>query len=599
MIQQTKDFYSKNISDLSAQLKRVSRINRQFYAVRLFVFCLIVTFFILFLKYDYSYLYLIFTGASFVMFLISLKVNYKSMFKEQYLIHEKSLNELEVDFLEYKFQNRESGEKYKSLNPHLADDFDLFGQGSLFQYINRCSTQLGKERLAKGLTHSELGVEVILNRQKAIKELSEKMDFVQQFQTNGRFLDEKGDEVVNIIHWLNEKENNDSLLKLSTLFFPILMLGCVVLIVMGIMAIGTLVFPIMINLLVIKFFNKQIKNAHEKLGKTADSFQKYTTLLKLIEKESFTSPYLLSLKDELMVDNIKASRSLTRLFRLLNNLDVRYNVFVSILLNSFMVFDIQVLFRLNKWKRSNKSAVSSWFDALSKMDELTSYSVFAFNNKGLVIYPEVSKDSFVFDATELGHPLINPVSRISNTLKFIGKPNVLIVTGANMAGKSTFLRTLSVNLILAMNGAPVCAKMFRFTPCDIMSSIKIQDSLSNQESYFYAELLRLKEVIEHVKTHPQTFVILDEILRGTNTKDKQLGSIGLLKKMINENAITIIATHDLEIGKLESEYPEIVTNYCFEVELQNDQLIFDYKLKSGISSKLNASFLMKKMEIMD
>jgi DNA mismatch repair ATPase MutS len=132
-----------------------------------------------------------------------------------------------------------------------------------------------------------------------------------------------------------------------------------------------------------------------------------------------------------------------------------------------------------------------------------------------------------------------------------------------------------------------------------MSSIKIQDSLSNQESYFYAELLRIKEIINHVKAQPKTLVILDEILRGTNTKDKQLGSLGLLEKLISRNAVAIIATHDLEIGQLEKKFPEIVANYCFEVELQNDQLIFDYKLKKGISSKLNASFLMKKMEIID
>jgi len=154
-----------------------------------------------------------------------------------------------------------------------------------------------------------------------------------------------------------------------------------------------------------------------------------------------------------------------------------------------------------------------------------------------------------------------------------------------------------VNLILAIDGAPVCAKELEFSPCDIMPSIKIQDSLSNNESYFYAELIRLKDIIDHVKANPMTLVVLDEILRGTNTKDKQLGSLGLLEKLISLKSIVIIATHDLAIGELEKKYPGIVVNHCFEVELTNDQLIFDYKLKKGISQKLNASFLMKKMEI--
>ncbi len=160
-----------------------------------------------------------------------------------------------------------------------------------------------------------------------------------------------------------------------------------------------------------------------------------------------------------------------------------------------------------------------------------------------------------------------------------------------------FYLPITVNLILAMNGAPVCSMDFVFTPCNIMSSIKIQDSLTNNESYFYAELLRLKDIIYHAKSNEKTFVVLDEILRGTNTKDKQLGSLGLLEKLISLNAVVIIATHDLAIAELERKYPESVVNYCFEVELTNDQLIFDYKLKQGISQKLNASFLMKKMEI--
>jgi DNA mismatch repair ATPase MutS len=168
-----------------------------------------------------------------------------------------------------------------------------------------------------------------------------------------------------------------------------------------------------------------------------------------------------------------------------------------------------------------------------------------------------------------------------------------------MAGKSTFLRTLSINLILAMNGAPVCARGFRFIPCDLLSSIKIQDSLSNNESYFYAELVRIREIIDHVQTNPRTLVVLDEILRGTNTRDKQTGSRGLLEKLISLNAVVLVATHDLALGELEKNYPDVVTNNCFEVELTNDQLIFDYKLKPGISQKLNASYLMKKMGIIE
>jgi len=158
---------------------------------------------------------------------------------------------------------------------------------------------------------------------------------------------------------------------------------------------------------------------------------------------------------------------------------------------------------------------------------------------------------------------------------------------------------VGVNMLLAMTGAPVVAESFTFTPCDIFSSLKIQDSLINNESYFYAELLRLKDIIEQTQKQPKTLVILDEILRGTNTKDKQTGSLGFLEKLIQLGAPVIVATHDLIIGDMEQTHPGIAVNRCFEVELVDDQLYFDYKLKNGVSQKLNASFLLKKMEIID
>jgi DNA mismatch repair ATPase MutS len=275
------------------------------------------------------------------------------------------------------------------------------------------------------------------------------------------------------------------------------------------------------------------------------------------------------------------------------------NILVALLLNILFLYDIQVWLRLGRWKARNKIAVASWFEALCELDALSSLSVYAFNNADTVTYPEVAEEAFTFEAKEMGHPLLHPGTRVCNTVAFSGAPRVLVVTGANMAGKSTFLRTLSVNLILAMNGAPVCAKAFRFTPCDILSSIKIQDSLSNHESYFYAELVRIREIIEHLQANPRTLVVLDEILRGTNTRDKQTGSRGLLEKLISLNAIAIVATHDLTLGELETTYPGTVLNHCFEVELKGDQLIFDYQLKPGISQKLNASYLMRKMGIID
>ncbi len=599
MPQMPKLYYRENITKIDDELKRVIKTNRLFYSIRLIAFLLIITFFVFFVKNDYNPLYISFSAVSLILFLVSIQFNAKSVFRELYLKKRRNINHDELEFLEHDYRKHDGGKKFKFLNPHLADDFDLFGQGSMFQYLNRCSTSVGKKRFAESLSKSELDVAAIVQRQHAIKELSQNNEFVQNFQTHGMFIAENGNEIPNVQQWISETEENLKFFKGVILAFPLLNIAWIALIGFGAFSLSSLIFPMLISMFVVFFNKKRLDMAHVRLGRTAKIFEKYAILMKLIEDEEFSSLYLNKLKAQLSNHDIKAGKSLKKLFKLLNNFDVRYNVFVTILLNSLMVFDLQIYCRLEKWKSLHRGVIDRWFEALAEVDELLSYSVFAFNNQEKVVYPEVSDKDFAFDAVELGHPLLHPSTRVNNSVKFMGKPNVIIVTGANMAGKSTFLRTLSVNLILAMNGAPVCAKVFSFTPCDIMSSIKIQDSLSNHESYFYAELLRIKELIDHVKSHPKTLVILDEILRGTNTKDKQLGSLGLLEKLISQNAVAIIATHDLEIGKLEVTHPEIVTNYCFEVELENDQLVFDYKLKRGISSKLNASFLMKKMEIID
>jgi len=599
MSQSPNNFYRDNITAIDAELKRVIQTNRVFYAIRLFTFLLVITFFVLFVKYEYSPLHISLSAVSLMLFLVSIQLNAKSVFREQYLKNRKKINEEELGFLQHDYRKHDDGKDFKFMNPHLSDDFDLFGEGSLFQYLNRCSTRIGKNRMAESLCRSELNVDVINQRQQAIRELSQNMGFVHDFRSHGLFVAENGSEINSVQQWLDESEGEMKFFKVAIFAFPLLNIAWLFLIVFGVLSLSSFLFPLMISLLVVYFNKQRLDHAHVRLGRTAKIFEKFATLMGLIEKEEFESRHLNELKAKLAHGEIKAGKSLKQLFKLLNNFDVRYNVFVTILLNSLMVFDLQVFCRLGKWKSLHQGVVGGWFDTLAEMDELLGYAVYAFNNQEEVAYPEVSDRDFAFEAVELGHPLLHPSTRVTNSVKFTGKPNVIIVTGANMAGKSTFLRTLSVNLILAMNGAPVCARSFRFTPCDIMSSIKIQDSLSNHESYFYAELLRIKELIDHVKSHPKTLVILDEILRGTNTKDKQLGSLGLLEKLISQNAVAIIATHDLEIGKLEDVHPEVIANYCFEVELQNDQLIFDYKLKKGISSKLNASFLMKKMEIID
>ncbi|MEI7828180.1 MAG: hypothetical protein WCI31_00350 [Prolixibacteraceae bacterium] len=591
--------YTSKISILETELRTIKQVLSRLYLMRLVTFLAFVAMLVLFIRSESNALFPLLSLLFFAAFLLAVKVDLKYAFREKFTNNQLLLNQNELRILDHQYSDRETGAGYHSINPHLSADFDLFGAGSLFQYLNRCSTLGGKQKLAEGLCQSRQEVTIILEKQQAISELVKKHEFVSDFQTHGMFITEKGNELESLETWLGLPEVKSRLLPFLCILIPILNFCWMTLVILGIFTINSLWIPVIVSLSIVGSHLKAINKAHSLLSKTAGTLKSYTTIIRLMESEKFQSVFLTRLQGKLSLNGMKAGDSLTSLYRLLNSFDQRLNVLVSIILNALLLYDIQIWLRLGKWKAQHRSKVTSWFEALSELDAITSFSVYAFNNQGAVTYPEVAEEELTFQATEMGHPLLHPAKRVRNSFGFSGTPRILIITGANMAGKSTFLRTLSINLILAMNGAPVCAKGFRFTPCDLLSSIKIQDSLSNNESYFYAELVRIREIINHVQAHPRSLVVLDEILRGTNTKDKQTGSLGLLEKLISLKAVVLIATHDLTLGEMERNYPDIVTNNCFEVELTNDQLTFDYKLKNGISQKLNASFLMKKMGIID
>ena len=599
MQEKVSEHYHAKISALKTKQQSIKRTLSRLYLMRLVTFMSMITFLVLFIRSTSNSVLLLLSVLSIVAFLLAVKFDLKYAFLERFTTNRLQLNQSELKILDHQYTDRETGDTYQSLNPHLAADFDLFGTGSLFQYLNRCSTLGGKRKLAEGLCQMRQDETTIREKQQAIRELVDQNEFVAEFQAHGMFITEQGNELESIETWLSQPEEKSTLLPVLCVVVPVLNFCWIALVIAGTFTFNSLLLPVLVSLTIVGSQLKKINREHSHLTKTAGTLKGYTTLIRLMESGQFRSVYLMRLLERLSGNGTKAGESLTSLFKLLNSFDQRLNILVSILLNILFLYDIQVWLRLGKWKARHKTAVASWFEVLSELDALTSLSVYAFNNMEAVTYPEVEEGEFTFEAMEMGHPLLHPCTRVCNTVSFSGAPRILVVTGANMAGKSTFLRTLSVNLILAMNGAPVCAKAFRFTPCDILSSIKIQDSLSNHESYFYAELVRIREIIEHLQANPRTLVVLDEILRGTNTRDKQTGSRGLLEKLISLNAVAIVATHDLTLGELETTYTGTVLNHCFEVELTGDQLIFDYKLKPGISQKLNASYLMRKMGIIE
>lgn len=298
----------------------------------------------------------------------------------------------------------------------------------------------------------------------------------------------------------------------------------------------------------------------------------------------------------LYADSAKASEAIAQLSKAMNALNQRNNMLAYIILNGFLFWEIRQVMRIEEWKEKYAQNLPEWLEAIGETDALCSLANFAYNHPDYT-YPDAVSQPFTLCAKRMGHPLIHRDRCVRNDIHIEKRPYFIIITGANMAGKSTYLRTIGVNYLLACIGSPVCADEMTFYPAHLVTSLRTTDSLNDNESYFFAELKRLKEIIERLNQGEELFIILDEILKGTNSVDKQKGSLSLIKQFIQLHANGIIATHDLQLGTLEQLYPENISNYCFEASIENNELTFSYKMQKGIAKNMNACFLMKKMGI--
>ncbi|WP_291860466.1 hypothetical protein [Marinilabilia sp.] len=588
-------YYSARITTYNAQLKKLTRYFRFTAPARLLTFAGLIISALWYIKSRFDETFFWFSLGFLVLFVLAVIWDLRLVRKQRTLKARLKVNEDELKYLQHQYSEFDNGSDLAKTAPELSGDFDLFGAGSLFQYLNRCVTGPGRALLGNDLSKGKRAPQEIRKNQESIKELSENPEFIEAFRALGLQANMETNEIKKLKEWLDSPALNTSFLKWAGTVWPFLMTAWIVTTSLGFINPNLIFIPIIGAFLLVAWKNKTTQKSHDLLGRSAKTLKKYAALISLVENHQFSSKLLLSLQQQLIGEKRAASRVLKKLFRLLELFDYRLNLIAGSLFNLFFLFDFHMLTVLEQWKTSHKNAVPKWFDTIARLDAKTSFAVFTFNHQGMAVFPEVLEAPFTYEAKELKHPLLPDSECVGNDISFSGQPKILIITGANMAGKSTFLRTLTVNLILGMSGAPVCAREMRFSPCDIRSSINIRDSLARHESYFYAELQRLQGIVQQVKEQPNTFVVLDEILRGTNSLDKHNGSYGLLEKLIALNAIVVIATHDLGIGELEKQYPGIAHNYCFEVELEGDHLAFDYKLKPGVSQKLNASFLMRKM----
>jgi hypothetical protein len=484
----------------------------------------------------------------------------------------------------------------EELHPY-ANDLDIFGKASLYQYTNRTSSEQGHHLFAGWLLHAADPVS-IMQRQEAAKELSNQVAWRHQLRAYGitNPLTLKAEHKIG--NWIATKNKfiDHWFWKLFRFGMPAIALTILILFITDVIP-----TPLFTPLLVVLFMiaasiSKIIKPYYEQLDKIVPELETLQNSIRWIEKSSFTTTLLQQLKANLGNHHSTASSSIKKLKNILERFDYRYNPLVHVPLNTFFLWDLQQMIALEKWRSRNTHTISLWFKTLAEAEALNSIATLAFNHPGWC-YPGLSNEPGVLTADELGHPLIPAGKRVNNSFSTAGLKQLSLITGSNMAGKSTFLRTIGVNIILAMAGAPVCGRKMIITPVKVISTMRVNDNLEENTSTFYAELKKLKEIIEAVNNHEPVYLLLDEILRGTNSADRHTGSKALIRQLMKENAIGMIATHDLELAKLESDYTGHLRNYHFDVQVKNEELYFDYKIKDGVCRSMNASLLMKKIGI--
>ncbi|MCU0472074.1 MAG: hypothetical protein MUC93_01745 [Bacteroidales bacterium] len=509
-----------------------------------------------------------------------------------------SINTSELKAFDGDYSAYNGGSEWKDQEHDFSNDTDLFGEDSLFRYLNRTVTGYGREILAGWLSDPYLLRNFITARQEAVKELAAKIRWRQEFMAHGLGKPLEKEDIESLRKWLAEKEKifSSSLMKLIVLTSPVITIIILILASVKLIPFNFFGLLFILNLSVVGVYLKRSNQIHSRVSGKYLFLSSFEKLISSFGNEQFRSQILTGASGKLFSGNISASMKIRELKQILQAYDSRLNMFVGLILNGLVLWDFQCIVRLEKWKHETAGLLPLWLEIIGEVDSLISLSNHACNNPGYV-FPEISDGEPVIDAINLGHPLIDEKSRVCNDFLIGHKGLICIITGANMAGKSTYLRTIAVNMILGMAGTTVCADKFNFTPCFLFTSMRTTDSLSNNESYFYAELKRLKILKERLESGVELFFILDEILKGTNSTDKSTGSKLFLGKLAAHNGTGLIATHDISLGDMEKEFPGKIFNKCFEVEIDGENISFDYKLRDGITQHMNAGILMRQMGI--
>lgn len=593
-----QEFYIANIGASAAKLDDIKSRLRAISNIRLLIALIFAASMYGALSFTLSLLW--FSGLLVIAFFYFVKRSAELSRDQEIAEKILQLNKNELDFIRGNKNVFDTGLDLVPKEHLYALDLDIFGTGSLFQSVNRTVIFEGRALLAQDLLYPLSVKETILERAHAVSELKEEVEWRQRFYATGALSGETREDSYEMRAWITQSSFYSEKKLWLWIAGTITTLSSLILLYI-IATFDSAMFPqyfmvavglIGFNSTIMLAHNKDQKKYFDQFGRRTKLYEKFSVLFKMVAHHEFKSKLGKNIND----DTREASVAFSKLSRLSNLADQRLNGLMGPFLNGLFCFDVWTIRRIENWRLSYGRQSLEWLRALARMDMVSSLANFSFNHPTFCDASIVEGERAI-KTQAMGHPLL--ASSVKNDYQVGVTSSAHIITGSNMAGKSTFIRATGLNVILALNGMPVCAKSFSSPVMGIATCIRITDSLEDDTSYFKAELIRLKHIVDRLTQPGECLVLLDEILRGTNSDDKRNGTMSFYRKLRNFNCLALLATHDLAVGHLATEDPMYFENFCFESSVQNGELHFDYKLRKGVSSSTNATFLMKGLGLID
>jgi len=606
------EIYRDNIKMCEIKLLKLSKLLNRMSFLRLFIFVISSIILIYLFKFKLFTPMLVVFPLSIYCFGAAIKYYNKIAFLKKHTTYLKGINESEILREACNLESFDTGNRFINHSHTYTSDLDIFGQHSVFQILNRTTTESGMILLSEWLSEPAPNSE-IRDRQCAVKELSQKLDWRQNFQASGMHFQTKKSDYKKLLDWVEAPAvlfENRQIYKAVAITLSVLALLGLYASAIHMSSSNWYIYllPFITALFIINRILKKAKPIADDIVETSqeniNTLRGYRTLINKIECESFKSKKLCELQSILIKSKYSAYNEITRLCRLLEfsqqrgidkiKIPIKGNFFYSVL-NSFLLIDIYLIIGIERWKSKNKAFLKSWSKVVSEFEVINSLAGFCYSNPSYT-FPQLEEKNNSIHFESLGHPLINANKRVCNNFRSEGPGDITMITGSNMGGKSTFLRAVGVNLVLSLAGAPCCATNGQVFNLKLYASMRTQDNLKKGVSSFYAELSRIEKMLKLIESSQNIFFLLDEMFKGTNSEDRHKGGFSLINQISGLGTSGIVATHDIELARL-LEKKSLVTNYSFNSEIRNDSMHFSYKLHPGICNDFNASELMKRSGI--